>query len=556
VRSVNPGEARNLKLTPASASVLPDETLVFRRRRVHHRVDDRPDGGVILHVFYGEKVVLFEVIEAIAFARHLITKDRFVASEACSWSDVAPHAWEDVRELLDMLLAERVVERQGASTDADEAGGDSLLRRATVGVSTPTLAWTTVAEACRFISRAHGVTLEPAFLETAFGASGLSNIARDVEGRQIGENTVALLDPLLCEPVPTEWKRCPYPGSRFEDPRPMNVSGLKQMTAEFGMTLAAMEALRRRFVARHGKRRLGLGDLHVLARVAASLPSWLLCRPNDPVANGAIPTWVASLQKLLGGINMPIAYVLLESGGGRHDATMTAAELTRVTEETGLFMTAAGVCSGTPKMVDRSIEAFVEGSDQSDDELLVRTLGDPEAAIDYGLHASLADLTRWACRARMRATTEAAVIGGAESSDRLARLRELLERTTDGPAAAPRELEFVLTQRRAIAALGQRFGRPVDPGAPPPRPSPEHHEPERARLRAALDDVVWLERQTLILLEGHQGDINTLLGRPTHGRLTRAQFALGERRQHVKLWSAALAEALGVDPDALARETQ
>jgi hypothetical protein len=511
---------------PVAGEVLRTDRLLFRPRRAV----PREEAGV-LHVRYGGKAVTFEG-SLLSFGQQLLRQDEFVAEQACAWSD---GSWEEARAHLELLLREGVLERVGAQRPS----GESPLRDLDPDAPVPPLRWQTLEQGCQFVGEVHGIPLEAGQLETALGASQMSNLVRDEHGRQIGENTVALRDPALAELAPTEWRRCPFPGSRFDDPRPMNVTALRHMTSDLEKTLGAMEALRRRFLARLGSEQPTLGELYLLARVAAVLPAWLLCRPGAQVPNGSIPSWVASLQKLVGGINMPIMCLLLDLGEP-FEARTTPEQLWRVTEEMGLFLTKAGVCSGTPKMVERSLQAFVYGAEHTEDDLLAETLGDVDAAIDYALHASLADLCRWATRVRMCLVTRDALAtsAGAGRED-IDRLRESCARATED-CDPRRELQFIEEQRRAIAKMGQGLSRPVDPGPAPQRDAQD-------ALSGALRQVLWLEEKGLWFLEGHQDDLNRLLGRARHERLTRAQLALGERRQEVPLWSVALAKIVGVE---------
>jgi hypothetical protein len=514
---------------PSGGEVSRTDRLLFRPRRAVLRKEPG-----LLHVRYGGKVVTFEG-PSLSFGQRLLRQDEFVAEQARTWSDGEAHSWEEVRSLLELLLREGVLERVGVECPS----GESPLRELASDAPMPPLRWRTLQEGCQFVGQVHGIRLEAGQLETALGASQMSNFARDESGRQIGENTVALLDPALAELVPTEWRRCPFPGSRFDDPRPMNVTALRQMASDLEKTLGAMEALRRRFLVRLGTQKPILGQLYLLARVAAALPAWLLCRPGAPVVSGAIPVWVASLQKLVGGVNMPITCLLLDLGEP-FGAKTTPEQLWRVTEELGLFMTEAGVCSGTPKMVERSLQAFVYGAEHAEDELLVEALGDVDAAIDYALHASLADLCRWACRVRMRMVTAKALATGAGAGrEEVEQLRECCARASED-CDPERELQFIEEQRQAIAKMGPGLSRPVDPGEPPGLWDGEE------ALSGALRQVLWLEEKGLWFLEGHQDDLNRLLGREPHRRLTRSQLVLGERRQEVPLWSVALAKIVGV----------
>jgi hypothetical protein len=125
-------------------------------------------------------------------------------------------------------------------------------------------------------------------------------------------------------------------------------------------------------------------------------------------------------------------------------------------------------------------------------------------------------------------------------SEGLVRLRERLARASEG-SDVQRELGFLHWLSAAIARMGTDFARSVDPGAPP-------SDGQAGGLAKALTDVRWIEEQELALLSGHQDDINALLRRRPHGRLTRDQLAMGERRhtQEATSWAADIAGALGI----------
>ena len=157
-------------------------------------------------------------------------------------------------------------------------------------------------------------------------------------------------------------------------------------------------------------------------------------------------------------------------------------------------MTDAGVCSGTPKMVERSLQAFVYGAEHAEDELLVEALGDVDAAIDYALHASLADLCRWACRVRMQMVTAKALATGAgRGREEVEQLRECCARASE-ECGTERELQFIEEQRQAIAKMGPGLSRPVDPGEPPGL-----REGRGGALRRAATGVVARGEGTVVL---------------------------------------------------------
>src|SRR5262249_12485148 len=88
-----------------------------RRRFVHTKVQS-PEGQEILHVYYGDKEIVFDEPDLVPFGERLVQTDRFQAEEAMSWSNEGPHDWEKIRELLQALLDEEIVARVSETTAA------------------------------------------------------------------------------------------------------------------------------------------------------------------------------------------------------------------------------------------------------------------------------------------------------------------------------------------------------------------------------------------------------------------------------------------------------
>ena len=98
-----------------------DVLCVPKRRRLVHSKMMGAEGQEVLHVFYGEKELVFDEPELLPFGNKLLEVERFPAEEAMSWSDGAPHAWEKVRELLEALLDQEILKRVTESATSASA---------------------------------------------------------------------------------------------------------------------------------------------------------------------------------------------------------------------------------------------------------------------------------------------------------------------------------------------------------------------------------------------------------------------------------------------------
>ena len=259
----------------------------------------------------------------------------------------------------------------------------------------PPLRWRNLADLCA-LTAVDGHALPVDLLEATLGAGLLAQLVRDTSGRQSGENSLAMLAPALTDPVPTEWRPCRFAGSRFEDTRPMNVSGLKQLAPDFDGMLGRIAALRAAFLARIGRDRLDLGGMWLLSWVFFVLPAWTARRVADRCPNGAVPEWATALSKTFGGVRMTLQMLLAR--GCRVDTEFSPAELVRVTEEEARYLSVTGVSAGTPAMIDRTLDVFVSGTCAP----AAPPIPELARALDYGFATAALLLVAAAREARTR----------------------------------------------------------------------------------------------------------------------------------------------------------
>jgi hypothetical protein len=501
----------------------PETVLRLKARRVLHREEVLPGGHCVLRVFYGEHQITFEDGE-LAFGRGLVRDSIFQAAHACRWSDAAPRTWDDIRPLLVDLVASGILDADGVSSPRQKYT-PTVLQLTSPLAGMPPLRWRTLSDLCQLTS-ANGHVVPIDLLEATLGAGLLAQVVRDPSGRQSGENSLAMLAPALTDPVPTEWKRCPFSGSRFEDARPMNVSALKQLAGGFDDMLARIVALREAFLATTNRERLDLGGMWLLAWICFVMPAWAARRMADRCPNGAVPEWATALSKAFGGIRMTLHF-LIERGCDLDDE-ITPADFVRVTEEEARYLSDTGVCAGTPQMIDRTLAAFICGTGVP----APVPFPDVTSALDYGFWtAALLVLS-----ALREARTRLLVSNAALESEAIAReLADLEQREGGAMLAAQRANE-----------LAARLGLSIDlTSAPLAADMPAH--PDNELLLAILG----IEEQAVRIAAQYQARVNAALGFATTPPLTRRDVAAGLAPTPRRLWGDHVASQLGwtVDQD-------
>jgi hypothetical protein len=226
---------------------------------------------------------------------------------------------------------------------------------------------------------------------------------RDTEGRPLGEQRVAG----LFDSVETELVRCPYRGSRYHHAKPMNVSALRQAVASWAVILGGLAQVHRGYRERVDADPLTLFDLWRLINLGICLPSFAALRAVDPLRDTEVPVWLAGIYKVLIGVHVPVAQLMLEEllRGGIPAPLPSAEELLEHVESNRSLVGVKEVCAGPPSLILQTIRVTLSGDSgdaEIDPTLFNGTLGDDGAVVFYALRTVDLLILNFNFAARMR----------------------------------------------------------------------------------------------------------------------------------------------------------
>jgi hypothetical protein len=377
---------------PAQAAGLAreDELVLPMHKRVVTQYMSTPDGATELRLYYGAHEISFDEQDLFAFGEQLAKQERFIAGSAAGWG--SGYDWPRIKALLETLLELGVLRRARdlAQDDLELAGGDcpSPLPAA---LATEPRSW---HESEAVSLELTGQALEPGYLELVMPIFRIAHIALDADGRQVGEANV--FPKTLRLDVPTRWRTCIYPGTRFHAAHPMNVTALKSMRAHWPQMMAMLARVRHAYLERFPQARAGwtVGHLERLATTVLALPTWLLMRADGRVANGQLHPALSSLFRVTDGLRMTMHQMLFVPIGEPAlppETPMTSSEIFAYAERNYSFYSDHGVCAGPQAMVEDFLAVLVDGKPAMQDVSFDPELGEALAAIDkamdYGLLA-------------------------------------------------------------------------------------------------------------------------------------------------------------------------
>ena len=551
--------------TTLARHVDPEDRLrlpLHRRMVVQHATDEQ--GRPELRLFHGDKEISFDEPELFAFGEALGRQAQFVARDVLAWTDGQP--WPRMQLLLEQLIEAGVLqfdEDEDSDGDGTTPGG---ARPSPLPPAEATQAhdW----RDCEAITHAlTGRALEPGYLELVVPIFRVAHMAVDGDGRQVGEANV--FPKALRLDVPTNWRACIYPGTRYLDPKPMNVTALKGMRAHWDVILACLARVRAAYLRRYPDAHAGwtLGHVERLATVVLAVPSYALMRAGSVADAGRLHPALASLFRVTDGLRMTAHQMLFIPIGEptlHPDAPVTSAAILDYAERNFSFHSQHGVCAGPRAMMDDFMSVIVDGrpvdlpAGTVLPDAVESALADMEPALDYGLiglQAFAATFSLWpmmtrtyerlwtlmgdwqaasthAAPAHWRETLQETMDGlsgasylGAEQwrvdrervyADMYARcgqgLREPLREAPLDELLAPRPQAVSAAQRALLAqALAQRHGAPAAIDAP-------HVE----AWVGTVADYLAQEQAILRVACAVQARINTLLGRTPPQRAFRA----------------------------------
>jgi hypothetical protein len=371
------------------AELQPSEVLYIpKRRRLTHSRLPNEEGQEILHLFYGEVELIFDEPDVAPLGEKLIEVEHFRADEAMAWSNGAPHEWEKIRELLQALLDQQVLKRISESPAISSRTYPEKLGLAPEGREAR--AFGSHDDRCPVLTQeAFGQAFDLSNLEVVIPIYRVAHPVMDLDGRQVGENNVTPRTLFL--DLPTQRRVCGYPGSRYQDDLPMNVTALKHMAKRWPELLSLTEQFRTAMLARMPPRdrsTLCAGELHFLVVCTLGSVGYVMVRGVDPVPNGQLDGGLAAMFRLIDGVRL-VTNDILRATAGAHgcDTPVTAASIADYADRYAVYHGNHGVCAGPPALIDEYLRVL-HGEEpapiQADPDVATR-LGDIEAAIDYGL---------------------------------------------------------------------------------------------------------------------------------------------------------------------------
>jgi hypothetical protein len=452
-----------------------EDELVFpyHKRAVAQYVTDA-SGNRELHLYYGKKEISFDEPELFAFGEALARSERFFARDAITWG--TGYEWPRIQVLLEQLLDEGILHRvDDHPSDAVSAHHGPRPSPLPPAESAVPRTWFE----CEAITRElTGHPLELGYLEAVVPIYRVAHIALDAEGRQVGEANV-FPKPLRLN-IPTEWRTCPHPGSRFQQELPMNVTAMKSMRAYWKPMLVTLQRIREVYLRRVPQAQYGwtVGSLERLSSLVLTVPAYVLMRHHDPVENSQLHPVLSSMYRVTDGVRMTMHYMLfvpVYEPTREPDASVTSAEIHAYAERNALFLSEHGVCAGPKAMIDEFLRVLVDGQPVEGTESMVldpaieAALADLDSAFNYGFyglqtHAVVSSLWNAIARTyeRLWAILEA---WPAEASEALLALRERFQSlvTLIQTRTFVRNEEWRASRDRAYADMYEQAAKGLDP---------------------------------------------------------------------------------------------
>src|SRR5262245_17621274 len=250
-----------------------DRLHVPHRKRMSHAYVTSESGSRQLCIHYGIKEIAFDEERLFPFGEQLSRESSFLAEAATSWGP--GYEWEEVRPMLEALVAEGILELGEGENDAR---GSGLVASPLPPATCPAPRMWSVSQ-CEAITRdLGGRPVELGHLEAFLPVYRIAHPALDADGRQVGEANV--FPPGLRLDRETEWRVCQYPGSRYRDDAPMNVTALKAMIKHWKPMMVVLLEARAEMLKRLERSRAGwtVGDLHLLSIIVLMLPAYPLMK--------------------------------------------------------------------------------------------------------------------------------------------------------------------------------------------------------------------------------------------------------------------------------------
>lgn len=408
----------------ARTGLAQDDALVLEApKRVLLQYAKGETGADELALFYGDKEVSFDEPHLFTFAETLARQTSFRAGDAAAWGDDLQ--WDEVRDCLSALIEAGILVPAAQATPASAVADRSRPSPLPPAVAQAPSNWSDLETITQDLA---GRAVEPGWLELVVPVFRVAHMALDADDRQVGEANV--FPRALRLDRPTEWMACTYRGTRYLDPRPMNVTAMKAMRAHWTEMMMALAFIRDAYLARcpQPAGQLSIGAIERLATMVLAVPTYQLVKADMPVASGELHPALSSLFRVTDGLRLVMHQMLFVPVGEPTlppDMPMSASKILDYAERNFAFHSETGVCAGPRHFVQAFLDVLVEGrqpevpADFAFSPSVATALADIEEAFDYGLEALRAHAVLFTFWPKMVRCYErlAAIVAGAHLAD-------------------------------------------------------------------------------------------------------------------------------------------
>jgi hypothetical protein len=367
-----------------------DELVLPKHRRMVVQHVTNEAGVAELRLYYNDKEIVFDEPELFAFAETLARRARFIAGDATGWGD--GYEWPRIQDLLQQLIDEDVL-AHAATAEQDATVASDAVHPSPLPPSTCSVA-RTWNECEALTQELTGRPVELGYLELIIPVYRVAHIALDADQRQLGEANV--VPSTLRLDVPTEWRTCNLPGTRYQSERPMNATAMRLMLRHWSQTMAAVLRVRKAYLRRfpEAEGAWTVGDVERLAVIVLALPTYQLMRQHDRVENGDLHPALSSMFRVTDGVRLTayqMLYVPISEPTMPPNQVTTIEEILDYAERTYSFHSDYGVCGGPKSMVHEFMHVLLDGHGSKDyasiapEPAMRAALDDLDTAIDYGL---------------------------------------------------------------------------------------------------------------------------------------------------------------------------
>lgn len=374
-------EARNAALPALGFS----DILVFPNHKRAFLQRNPVEGGTLeLTLYYGDKEITFDEPDQFQFGEMLSRQARFAAGEAAQWTG---NDWPKARALLQDLVLHGVL-HHADDTPQDTHGID---RDDQPSPLPPAHCQSPLTWSESTMALLTGKALEPGYLELVVPVFRTGHLYLDRDGRQVGEANVFPAAARL--EISTQWRKCTYPGSRYQLDKPMNVTALRAMRVHWRQIMALVLKIRAAYLERFPAARAGwtVGDLERLATAVLALPTYMVLRKDAPVENGGLHPALSNMFRVTDGLRLTMHQMLFVPFYEKMltpDTPVSAEQIFAYAERNYAFHSAEAVCAGPKFMIEEFLNVIVNGAEPKSG--MPRML-DPEVEEAVGLIAPAMD---------------------------------------------------------------------------------------------------------------------------------------------------------------------